>query len=419
MGWADRAAPAERLWWSGRGATAVVARSAATVEAGATRSLGSACVAVGALALSGLGLLGEAAGLTRPERSATRPRDAVRASPGSGADIVGGALAWWPAHDRDGRGSRPRIEARLAAGKKRRAKGDVAALEVRAAAGAGTWFARGALSRARPLDRGDPAGAVGFAARRGVTRFVGEIAGDRDGFRAGVDASMRDGPWRAEAHWRRRGMAARPTALDLEAAWIEPGAAARFRWRSWSARGAGSGVGGGDDGRAELDLRGGRGAAGGWSARLASKPRGGSGGGGERAAIGELIVARERSRDLRLTASTRALWTDGKWRAGRALGAAVGVGAGGRASLDLRVEAVRVEREGAAWSRGYEVAGSGSVRARSRTGVRLAARGWIRSGTWRLGAAVDDDDSGDGSSAGDPAPRANLWLTWNGGAGAP
>jgi hypothetical protein len=90
-----------------------------------------------------------------------------------------------------------------------------------------------------------------------------------------------------------------------------------------------------------------------------------------------------------------------------------------RAFLDATVEGVRVEPGGAVSSRAYEAAGGGSIRSRTRSGVRVGARGWIARGAWRLGAAVDDEDDGTEPTDRGRATRASLWLTWNGDAGPP
>jgi hypothetical protein len=47
--------------------------------------------------------------------------------------------------------------------------------------------------------------------------------------------------------------------------------------------------------------------------------------------------------------------------------------------------------------------------------VRLAARGWVAFGAWRVGAAIDDEEATEMTTA--RAPRASLWLTWNRAAG--
>jgi hypothetical protein len=106
------------------------------------------------------------------------------------------------------------------------------------------------------------------------------------------------------------------------------------------------------------------------------------------------------------------------WTVGRMLGGSLLLERARRASLDLRIEAVRVERNAGVPGGSFEVAGGGSVRTRSRNGVRVAARGWVERGAWRLGAALDDEETKVATNAGARAARVRLWLTWNGDAGS-
>jgi len=57
------------------------------------------------------------------------------------------------------------------------------------------------------------------------------------------------------------------------------------------------------------------------------------------------------------------------------------------------------------------------VRTRTRGGIRLAARGWLARGAWRVGVAIDDEDATETTTA--RAARARFWLTWNAAAGRP
>jgi hypothetical protein len=105
------------------------------------------------------------------------------------------------------------------------------------------------------------------------------------------------------------------------------------------------------------------------------------------------------------------------WRYGRTLGASLRLERGRRGAVDLRAEAVRAAPNAAAAGSAFEIAGSGSLRSRTRSGVRLAARGWVALGAWRIGVAVDDEETT--KTTGPREPRASLWLTWNDAPGAP
>jgi hypothetical protein len=88
-----------------------------------------------------------------------------------------------------------------------------------------------------------------------------------------------------------------------------------------------------------------------------------------------------------------------------------------RASLALTAEVVRAEDGAGSYGSSLDVAGGGSLRARTRTGLRAAARGWIGLGAWRCGVAVDDEHDGSADETATletRAPRVNLWLAWSG-----
>jgi hypothetical protein len=413
---------AGRVWFRSSALSLSGELESRRADAGAAWKAGAATVAGGALGTTGWGLAGEIARLTRPERGAFAPdppSEPVRAAAGAGADVEGVALAWWLARPA---GPMTRsFAARAIAGSRRRADGMAAAGEVETSLGGGSSVAARLL-----IARGDDDGAyrpVGglrllrvATSGRAESRIAAEAAGGDDRLDFGLDASYRARALRAGARWRRRGDASRSGALDLEAAWSESRAGVRLRWRAWSA--SGSARGGGDDGRAELDLRAGRGAPGSWRLRLGSEPRRPRGTGGERIVLGEIVAARERGRVLRMTAAYRAGQAGPGWTVGRMLGGSLLLERARRASLDLRIEAVRVERNAGVPGGSFEVAGGGSVRTRSRNGVRVAARGWVQRGAWRLGAALDDEETNVATNAGARAARARLWLTWNGDAGS-
>ena len=178
-----------------------------------------------------------------------------------------------------------------------------------------------------------------------------------------------------------------------------------------------------DDGLFDVDLRFGAGHAadgGAWRFRLGSKPRQRDGTGGDRYAVGEWIVAREGARTFRLTAGRREVQRGDGWRHGRSLGARLECG-GVKAALALAVDAVRADGGASSYGTGFEVAESGSLRARTRSGLHMAARGWVSAGRWRLGAAADADDTAetdDTTTGARRDPRVTLWLAWSGDAAA-
>ena len=416
-GWGGATPALRRIWWSGG---SLLGLEEAALTSGTTRADGGALwrsgvlrVGAGALAVPNFGWPGESSGLVRRERgfgavgASSRDR-AMRAAPGSGADMDGAAIAW-------------RDAIRIAIGRLRRAEGEVLALEVRRVGSA----VRCVLVRRE--NRTVAHGGFAIAAGRPASRVAMEAAAGPEGVAARIDAAARRGPLGGTARWRYEHGRERPGTLDLEAAWVAREAAARLRWRSWSP-GASPGTasssaarGGADDGRAEVDLRAGRGGIGAFRLRFGTRPTQADGTGGERYAVGDLVVAREPGRTLRLTAGDRAVQAGERWRRGRAMGAVLEIERRHRASFTLTAEVVRAEDGAGSYGPGIDVAGGGSLRARTRSGLRAAARGWIGLGAWRCGMAVDDEDVGsvDETTAGEArAPRVNLWLAWSGGSDA-
>ncbi len=416
-GWGGASPAARRIWWSGRAPSglreAAFAHRAARAEGGALWRSRALCLGAGALAIADFGLPGETSGLVRRVRGigfgGDLFRDRVtRVAPGSGADMTGTAIEW-------------RDAIRVAWGRMRRTEGEALVLELRGAGRA----ARGVLVRRD--HRTMAYGGFAVAGGRAANRVAVEAAAGPAGVTARIAAAARVGTIRGSARWSYEPGRQRPVTLDLETAWVVRDAAARFRWRSWSAGGSVAAAtsaavrGAVDDGRAEADLRIGRGGAGALLFRFGTRPREADGAGGERYAIGDLVVAHEPGRTLRLLAGERSVQAGSEWRRGRAMGAVLEIARRHRASFTLTAEVVHAEDGAGSYGQGLDVAGGGSLRARTRSGLRAAARGWIGFGVWRFGAAVDDEDVGsmDETTSGEArAPRVNLWLAWSGGSDA-
>ena len=416
-GWGGASPAARRIWWSGRAPSglreAAFAQRAARADGGALWESRTLCLGAGALAIADFGLPGETSGLIRRVRGLGFGGDsfrdrATRVAPGSGADMTGAAIE-------------RRDAIRMAWGEMRRAEGAALVLEVRGAGRA----ARGVLVRRD--HRTMAYGGFAIAGGRAANRVAVEAAAGPAGVTARIDAAVRVATIRGSTRWSYEPERQRPVTLDLETAWVVRDAAARFRWRSWSAGASVAAAtsaavrGAVDDGRAEADLRIGRGDAGTLLVRFGARPREADGTGGERYVIGDLVVAHEPGRTLRLLAGERSVQAGAGWRRGRAMGAMLEVERRHRASFTLTAEVVHAEDGAGSYSQGLDVAGGGSLRARTRTGLRAAGRGWIGFGMWRCGAAVDDEDAGstDETTSGETrAPRVNLWLAWSGGSGA-
>jgi hypothetical protein len=408
------APPARRLWWSALRSEGTLALVDRTVDGGTLVRIGALSLSGGALAVADPGLVGEVAGLARRTRAIAAPRSAddhAAAHPAAGdaSDLDGVALGW---------GGRVGV----AGGTRRRDDGAALAIAGRLSSltlrtvfvRSGTrreWYGSGAFRSA------GPAGRVSVETGTGPLGPFGRLG-----------LAARQGPLDGSARYQLETWRDRPGSLDLQAAWSSRPLAARVRWRSWtmtttprSATAAPE-----DDGRAELDLRFGgsrHGGAGSCRVRLGSRPRQADGAGGERFVVGDWIVAREPGRTLHFIAGRRDAQRENGWRRGRSAGSLLELTWRDRGAATLSVEAVRADGGGGSYGPGLDVAETGSLRARTRSGVRTAARGWMRVGAWRLGAAADDEDDGtefdETTSRARRAPRVTLWLAWSGGESAP
>ena len=406
--------PARRLWWGSRRGEGALSFNERLLEGGALVRGGSFTLSGGSFAIQDPGLVAEVAGLARRTRAVgvSRRADArivARPATGAACDLEGAAIGW-------------NGHVGVAGGTRRRDVGEALAVEglfrpltVRAIL-VRAWTRR-ELYGSIAIRRSEPGRLASAEAGAGPLGPFGRL---------GLEA--REGRLEGAARYQLEPWRDRPGTLDLEGAWASRNVAARVRWRSWSGpatpRSAASAPE--DDGRVEVDLRlsGTRsGGAGACRLRVGSKPRQADGSGGERFFVGDWIVARERGRTLRFITGRRDVQTGSGWRRGRSAGSLLDLEWGARAAMTLSVEAVRADGDGGSYGPGLDVAETGSLRARTRSGVRAGARGWIRIGAWRLGAAADDEDDGtefdETISGARRAPRVTLWLAWSGGEFAP
>jgi hypothetical protein len=215
------------------------------------------------------------------------------------------------------------------------------------------------------------------------------------------EAARRSGPLLAAARWRRRPGEERPVAgeLALEAASRRsgPAALARLTWSTWSSHAAS------DDGRLELETAVRRRGPGSSRVRIGGRP------GGERYALADLEIARERGRSFTLIASRRER---------RGVGASsVGSTWGGRfdwrsrrAGATLFLQATRVSAgDGVtSWATAIAPSGDESLVARGHAGVAVTGRAWLHAGPLQMEALLSDA----GSSDADPPMRGTLRLEW-------
>jgi hypothetical protein len=207
----------------------------------------------------------------------------------------------------------------------------------------------------------------------------------------------------------------------------------RWRWRSWELRGVASEIGG-EVGSRRARLR----------LRLAGNPSGATGstsraelegrlvppGQGplafrigssrsesfsntagfhtafERYAVAEMEVARAGSRTLTLLASRRDKETDAGVRRGSSLGGRLGLAWRERGTLEIQLEGIRADQDGAAWSSGLYAGGAIALRTYTRPGIAASARGALRLGRWTLGGLVEERDG----ASGERVTAASIWI---------
>ena len=340
-------------------------------------------------------LFGEALGLTQPLRAPRGPEPGVPrmegprgatslAVRGAASEAAVGAVAAWGMIGRDG--------------------------DDRVLGAGGLASRRGALAAAiaaGAIRGGRRAGSLSVGWTAGEDRFAGEaLLSPGRGPELLAEAVRSAGPLAVEARWRRRPGEARPAAGELVARWALGPMRARLSWRPWSARAPG------DDGRVELETTvrdAGRGPIRMRLGARAAEDAYSGGSRGERYAIADIGIARERGRAFSLLVSVR----DSRRAAGGAIASAIGgrlaLSSRGRAGAALVMQARRAAAPSgsendapAAWTASLAPSGAETLAARAGSGIAASGRAWVRLGGFRLEALVSDAAApeGGGSSAG-------------------
>jgi hypothetical protein len=202
--------------------------------------------------------------------------------------------------------------------------------------------------------------------------------------------------------WRYRSWTGRKVAAEISAETPGPGSRARMTWRSWSAEGNR------DDGLLEME----------WSGRLGGmtpvRVRLGASGGRDPAEAGgaqdrygliDATVARERGRSFSVHALRRASSLAGGSAGSTTLGGRLDLsGRGGTHAL--LIESTRIRRGAAAWGVALAPSGDVTLRARSKPGLWVSARGTFAAGAWQLGY---DLERGEGARGQEPW-SGSLWI---------
>jgi uncharacterized Zn-binding protein involved in type VI secretion len=219
-----------------------------------------------------------------------------------------------------------------------------------------------------------------------------------------AEAASRDGGTLFSARWRYRSWETRRVAAEVTARTNGDGPRAQVTWRPWSSSAAE------DDGALELEATGWRGAD-----PLVSVRVGASGlasGEAARDVYGYLdtTLARGAGRSLSVHALRRTLLAEGASASSATLGARIDLtGRAGRHAL--LVESTRSRRGAAAWSVALDPSGDVTLRARSRPGLWMTARGIVRAGALTLGYALERAEHASGSEPW----SGTLWVRRNGG----
>jgi hypothetical protein len=126
----------------------------------------------------------------------------------------------------------------------------------------------------------------------------------------------------------------------------------------------------------------------------------------ERYAVAEMQVARAGGRTLTLLASRRDKQTVAGVRRGSSLGGRLGFAWRERGTLEIQLEGIRADQDGAAWSSGLYAGGATALRTYTRPGIAASARGALRLGRWSVGGLVEERDD----ASGERATAASIWL---------
>ena len=304
---------------------------------------------------------------------------------------------------------------------------DGAALEWRAERGLGAWVlggrrvedgarlaAMGAAFRGRrsawsaTLARSDSGWTAGLAALRRSVRGLVAIEAVRGPSGAALVAyvARSAGPLRAEGRVRWRSRELRGVASEIACEAGSRRARLRLRLEGYPSGATGSAS------RVEVEGRVASGVPGPMAFRVGgtrSESFSNAAGyhtGVERYGVAEWTLARAAGRTLTLLASRRDKETAAGVRRGTSLGGRLGIEWPGRARVELQLEGVRAETDGAAWSSGLYAGGATALRTYARPGVAAQARGEVRIGRWRVGALLEERDDASGTEA----TAASIWI---------
>jgi hypothetical protein len=350
-------------------------------------------------------LLAEAMRLTRAGRRVPAPRwGAISAAPSLGASagaIDGAALSLRP------------LGAALWSFAGTRGEGSGEAL-----GGLGLGIARGrtrasaALGAVAPAERaGTPRPAGRFGSITLVHRDRGqsvalEALGGTEGRALLAELTARGEAVLFLARWRYLSWEERRVAAELSAETRGSESRARLTWRSWSGDAAA------DDGALELEATGSPRGAAPVRVRLGAAGLGArETGASPRSAYGliEATVARDSGRSLGVHALRRGSAAGGASASSTTVGARLDLRTGAIGEQSLLIESTRIRKGAPAWGIALSPSGDVTLRARSRPGLWVTARGGFGAARWHLGYALERGEDADG-----PKPwSGSVWVRRN------
>ena len=338
-------------------------------------------------------LFSEALGIARIGRRVPSPRSGVvTAAPSLGASagaIDGGAIVWRGAASIwSFAGTRGAAREPVGGGGLEIARGGT---RVSAAAGAVGRALRCGSVTVRRRSRGRSVSAEALSSNQGRA-FLAEIVGR-------AEAML------LSARWRYRTWTERRVSAEISAETLGSGSRARLTWRSWAGNAAK------DDGVLEVEASAGRTGPGPAPMRVRLGAAG-LGRDGDRAVsreaygILDAALVRDASRSLGVHVVRRASVNAGSRASSTTVGTRLDVRAGWMGEHSILIESTSVQSGVSAWGVELTPSGETTLRARSKPGMWVAARGGFGAHHWRLGYALERGEDAEG-----PRPwSGTVWL---------
>ncbi len=273
----------------------------------------------------------------------------------------------------------------------------------RVSAALGAIAAAGVTKTPRPAGR---FGSITVARGNRGRSMALEALGGTEGRALLAELKARGAAVLFSGRWRYLSWEERSVAAELNAETLGSESRARLTWRSWS------GDVEADDGVLELEAAGSAVGAAPIKVRLGAAGLGGrETRASSRQAYGliEATVARDSGRSLGVHALRRGSSAAGASASSTTVGTRIDLRAGAIGDHSLLVESTRIRRGAPAWGVALSPSGDVTLRARSKPGLWVTARGGFGAGCWHLGYALER-----GEDAAGPKPwSGSVWVRRN------